>query len=114
MISRSHTITALLAAGALAVPAAAAPAGAATTVREYEGTVRSVDRGARTFRLDDAERGIVRVKVVASTRFERVTFAGLRRGLRGIEVTVRRVDGAWVAREVERSGGGGRHGGDDD
>jgi hypothetical protein len=31
-----------------------------------------------------------------------------------IEATVRRSDGRWVAREVERSGGGGEHGGDDD
>ena len=31
-----------------------------------------------------------------------------------IEATVRRSNGRWVALEVERSGGGGRHGGDDD
>jgi len=30
-----------------------------------------------------------------------------------IEATVRRSNGRWVALSVERSGGGGRHGGDD-
>jgi hypothetical protein len=33
--------------------------------------------------------------------------------MRRVEATVRRVDGRWVAREVERSGGGGEHRGDD-
>jgi hypothetical protein len=33
--------------------------------------------------------------------------------MRGIESTVRRADGGWTATSVERSGGGGRHGGDD-
>ena len=31
-----------------------------------------------------------------------------------IEAVVRRSNGRWVASEVERSGGGGEHGGDDD
>jgi hypothetical protein len=57
----------------------------------------------------------VTVRVTRATRFERVGgFAGLRRGLTNIESTVRRSNGAWVAREVERSGGGGEHGGRDD
>jgi hypothetical protein len=30
-----------------------------------------------------------------------------------VEATVKRSDGRWVAIHVERSGGGGRHGGDD-
>jgi hypothetical protein len=73
-------------------------------------------RGVRQpFRLHDSERGTVRIKVRRSTRFERIDgFSGLRRGQRNIEATVRRVDGRWVALEVERSGGGGEHGGDDD
>ena len=93
----------------------AATATAAPTVRQYEGTVVSVDRDARTFRLRDSERGTVTVRVTRATRFERVGgFAGLRRGMTNIESTVRRSNGAWVAREVERSGGGGEHGGRDD
>jgi hypothetical protein len=90
-----------------------APAASAQT-REYEGTVVSVDRSARSFRIHDSERGTIRVRVTSKTRFERVTFAGLRKGMRNIETTVRRSYGRWVAVEVERSGGGGHHGGDDD
>jgi hypothetical protein len=93
---------------ALAAPAAASAA-------QFEGTVVSVDRDSRTFRLHDSERGTVRIKVTRNTRFERINgFAGLRRGMTRIESIVRRVNGRWVASEVERSGGGGRHGGDDD
>lgn len=101
----------------LVVAAAAgpvAPAAAAPPLREFEGTVVSVNREARTFRLHDSERGTKRIKVTSRTRFERIAgFRGLRAGMRRIEATVRRRDGRWVALEVERSGGGGRHGGDD-
>jgi hypothetical protein len=92
----------------------AAPAASAAPVREFEGTVVSVNRDNRTFRLHDTERGTKRIKVTSRTRFERVAgFAGLRKGMTRIEATVRRRDGRWVAIEVERSGGGGQHGGDD-
>ena len=92
----------------------AAPTGVAQA-REFEGTVVSVNRDARTFRLRDVERGTVRIKVTRRTRFERLAgFSALRRGLRRIEATVHRRNGVWVASEVERSGGGGEHGGDDD
>ena len=85
---------------------------ASAATRQYEGTVVSVNRDARTFRLHDAERGTVRVKVTRSTRFERIAgFSSLRRGMRRVEATVRRSNGRWVATLVERSGGGGRHGG---
>ena len=87
---------------------------ASAATREYEGTVVSVNRDNRTFRLHDSERGTVRIKVRRSTRFERINgFSGLRKGQHNIEATVRRVNGRWVALEVERSGGGGEHGGDD-
>jgi hypothetical protein len=91
-----------------------APA-AASAATEYEGTVVSVNRDNRTFRLHDSERGTIRIKVTSRTRYERVAgFSGLRKGMTRIEATVRRSNGRWVALEVERSGGGGRHGGDDD
>jgi hypothetical protein len=105
----------VLAAAAVAAPAsaAAAPAGAAAA-REYEGTVVSVNRDNRTFRLRDSERGTIRIKVNRSTRYERISgFGGLSAGLKNIEATVRRANGRWVALEVERSGGGGDHGDDD-
>ena len=105
-------------AAASATPPAAKPATAAATqaaTRQFEGTVLSVNRSARTFRLRDAQRGTVTIKVTSSTRFQRVGgFTGLRAGLTRIEANVRRSNGAWVATFVERSGGGGRHGGSDD
>ena len=101
----------LISAAALA---ASAPAASAQS-REYEGTVVSVDRDSRTFRLRDSERGTVRVRVTRRTRFERINgFSGLRAGQRNIETIVRRSNGRWVALEVERSGGGGNHGGSND
>ena len=85
---------------------------ASAATRQYEGTVVSVNRDARTFRLHDSERGTIRIKVTRSTRFERIGgFSGLRKGQKRIEATVRRSNGRWVATEVERSGGGGSHGG---
>jgi len=96
-----------VAAVALAAPAAASAA-------QFEGTVVSVNRDNRTFRLHDSERGTIRIKVTSRTRFERIAgFSGLRQGMNRIEATVRRSNGRWVALSVERSGGGGRHGGDD-
>jgi hypothetical protein len=110
------TITVLAAALTTAlVPAAGAgttaPPGAAQ-LRQFEGTVVSVNRDARTFRLRDTERGTANIKVTRRTRFERIAgFSALRSGLRRIEAKVQRRNGAWVAFEVERSGGGGEHGG---
>jgi hypothetical protein len=106
------TIAAALTATA-AAPAAAAPAGA-SALREFEGTVVSVNRDTNSFRLRDSERGTVRIRVTSRTRFERISgLGGLKAGMKRIEATVRRSNGAWVASEVERSGGGGQHGADD-
>ena len=98
---------------AIAALTAGVPAASAAT-REFEGTVVSVNRDSRTFRLRDSERGTVTVRVTSSTRFERVTFSSLRSGQKNIEATVRRSSGRWVALEVERSGGGGDHDDNDD
>ena len=108
------TLTAL---AAIAVPAAVATPSASALTREFEGTVVSVNRDDRTFRLRDPQRGTVRIKVVRSTRFEDIAgFSSLRRGLRRIEAIARRSNGRWVATHIERSGrDGGRSGsGDDD
>ncbi|MEA2333115.1 MAG: hypothetical protein QOH58_3253 [Thermoleophilaceae bacterium] len=108
---------AVLAIAVTALPMTAAGAGetASAAARQFEGTVVSVNRDARTFRLNDVERGTVRVKVTRNTRFERINgLAGLKAGAKNIETTVRRSDGKWIALEVERSGGGGEHGGGDD
>ncbi len=99
---------------ACALLAVSAPAASAQT-REYEGTVVSVNRADRTFRIHDSERGTIRVRVTSRTRFERIDgFSGLSAGARNIETVVRRSNGRWIALEVERSGGGGNHGGSDD
>ena len=88
---------------------------AAAATREYEGTVVSVNRDARTFKLRDSERGTIRIKVRRSTRFERIAgFSGLRKGMRRVEATVKRSNGRWVGIDVQRSGGGGEHGDDGD
>jgi uncharacterized membrane protein YgcG len=112
----TRTLTPLLLILAAAVPAtasAAVPATASTApIRQFEGTVVSVNSASRTFRLNDSERGTKRIKVTPNTRFERINgFSGLRAGLRNVEATVRRSNGRWVAVKVERSGGGGHHGG---
>ena len=109
-------LLAAVAAGAAVAPAqAAAPSSSASALREFEGTIVSVNRDRRTFRLRDTERGTVRIKVNGRTRYERIDgFAGLRAGMTNVEAVVKRSDGRWVAREVEISGGGGEHGGDDD
>jgi hypothetical protein len=77
-IRKIAVVTAALAAfgttSAVAVaaqPAATAPATQAAT-RQFEGTVVSVNRSARTFRLRDTQRGTVTIKVTSRTRFERV------------------------------------------
>ena len=113
------TIAVLAAAlAASLIPAAgAAPTAPPSTaqLRQFEGTVVSVNRADRTFRLRDTERGTASIKVTSRTRFERVAgFSALRPGLRRIEAKVLRRNGVWVATEVERSGGGGEHGGGGD
>ena len=97
---------------AVALLATSAVASAQAPLREYEGKVVAVNREAKRFRLHDSERGTIRVHVNRNTRFERIDgMAGLRVGTRRVEVKVRRIDGRWIASEVEKSGGGGEHGG---
>ena len=94
------------------VIALSAPA-VASAATQYQGTVVSVNRDNRTFRLHDAQRGTIRIKVTSRTRFQRIAgFSGLRKGMTRVEAIVHRTNGRWVASQVERSGGGGRHGND--
>jgi hypothetical protein len=85
----------LLCATAIAVATLTAPA--AASAAEFEGTVVSVNRDSRTFKLRDSERGTVTIRVTSRTRFERVSFASLRSVLKNIEATVRRSNCGWVA-----------------
>jgi hypothetical protein len=85
---------------------------ASAATRQYEGTVVSVNRDAKTFRLHDSERGTIRIKVTRNTVYQRINgFGGLSVGMKRVEATVKRSNGRWVATSVERSGGGGHHGG---
>jgi hypothetical protein len=103
-------LIALLTALVLSLSVAVATASAATT--QYEGTVVSINKDKRTFRLQDTERGTIRIKVTANTVFQRINgFGALSVGMKRVEATVKRSNGRWVATRVERSGGGGSHGG---
>jgi Domain of unknown function (DUF5666) len=103
-------LIALLTALVLSLSVAVTTASAATT--QYEGTVVSINKDKRTFRLRDSERGTIRIKVTRNTVFQRISgFGALRVGMNRVEATVKRSNGRWVATRVERSGGGGNHGG---
>ena len=104
-------LIALITALALTMSIGVATASAAT---QYEGTVVGLSKQKKTFRLKDSERGTIRIKVTRNTTFERIAgFGALKVGMKRVEATVKRSNGRWVAVHVERSGGGGRHGGDD-
>jgi hypothetical protein len=104
-------LIALITALALTMSIGVATASAAT---RYEGTVVGLSKEKKTFRLKDAERGTIRIKVTRNTTFQRIAgFGALKVGMNRVEATVKRSNGRWVALHVERSGGGGRHGGDD-
>jgi hypothetical protein len=102
-------LIALITALALTMSIGVATASAAT---QYEGTVVGVNKAKRTFRLSDAQRGTIRIKVTRNTTFQRIAgFGAIEVGMKRVEATVKRSNGRWVALHVERSGGGGRHGG---
>ena len=93
-------------AGAATPTKNAAPAATQAATRQFEGTIVSVNRSARTFRLRDSERGTATIKVTSRTRYQRVGgFAGLReeaaQGAGGILGDVDVADGG------EADGGGG-------
>jgi hypothetical protein len=97
--------TAALAAGGIAAAGAGAtapsPASAAAATRHVEGRVVAIDRPARTFTVRDAERGTLKARVTATTRFERVSFSALRTATR-VDVRAKRAGGVWNATKVER------------
>ena len=97
-------LIALITALALTMSIGVATASAAT---QYQGTVLSVNKAKRTFRLNDAQRGTIRIKVTRNTTFQRIAgFNALEAGMKRVEATVKRSNGRWLALHVERSGGG--------
>jgi hypothetical protein len=114
MIRRHAAIlaTAVLS-GALTVGLLAAPAQAA--LRHIDGTVVSKNSANRTFRISTQSGNRIRIKVTATTEFERIAgFGALTKGMQ-IEVDAQQTSNGLVAKQVEPQGGrGGGGGGDDD
>ncbi len=114
-MTKRKSVPALLAltaiAAALSFGTLAAPAQAA--LRHLDGTVLSKDAGTKTFRITTQSGSRVRIKVNASTRFERIAggFGGLRKGMQ-IQVDAVQTSDGLLAKKVEPQGGGG--GGHDD
>ena len=115
-MARNKGVPALLAiavlAGALMLGVLATQAQAALI--HLDGTILSKDVGAKTFRISTQSGKQVRVKVNASTVFQRITggFGGLRKGMR-VEVEAKQTSSGLLAKHVEpkESGGGGGGGG---
>ena len=103
-------------AGALLLVALAVQAEAA--LEHLDGTVLSKDSGTRTFRISTQNGSQVRIKVNATTQFQRIQggFGGLHKGLR-VEVEAKKTSNGLLATHVEPrqsggAGGGGGGGGD--
>ena len=110
----SAVLAATVVAGAVAPGAMAQAPSAPPVARHFDGTVASVAKQKKVFRMRTESGRILRLKVKRATRFERIAgFAGLAKG-QVIEVTARRRDGRWVALEVERRRDSDRRGGGDD
>jgi hypothetical protein len=84
---------------------------------QFEGTVVSKDKAAKTFRLkQDQGGGTFTIKVTAKTKYQRIEgFGALKPGLKNVEaVATQNAKGRWIASKVEisgNSGGGGNGGG---
>jgi len=100
-------IAAVLTLGALAAPAQAA-------LRHLDGTVLSKDAGTKTFRITTQSGNRVRIRVNASTRFERIAggFGGLHKGME-VQVDAVQTSDGLLAKQIEPQGGGGGGGHDD-
>jgi len=98
-------LIAALALGAIALPAQAA-------VRHIDGTVVSKNADDHSFRIRTQNGNRVRIKVTATTRFERLAgFGALHKGL-AVEVDAKSTSNGLVATQVQPRGGSGG-GGDD-
>jgi hypothetical protein len=107
--SASIFVIAALTLGAYALPAQAA-------VRHIDGTVVSKNADNNSFRIRTQNGNQIRIKVNASTQFERLSgFGALHKGLR-VEVDAKSTANGLVATQVETRGDGGGNddvGGDD-
>jgi uncharacterized membrane protein YgcG len=104
-------LTSAVLAAALVVGVLAAPAQAA--LRHIDGTVVSKNSADRTFRIATQNGNRIRIKVNATTKFERLSgFGALHKGLR-IEVDAQQTANGLVAKQIELRGGSGGGGNDD-
>jgi hypothetical protein len=113
-ILRLGAVLAATAAAAGAAPALAQAQPATAAARHFDGTVASVARKTRTFKMRTENGRRIRLVVKRVTRFERIAgFSGLAKG-QDIEVSAVRRDGRWIALEVERRRDDDRRGDDDE
>jgi hypothetical protein len=102
---------------AAALTAAPGPAAAKSSpgLTSFHGTVTSVSKSAKTFRVKRANGTSLTFRVTSATVFQRISggFSGLAKG-RAIEVKAKHVDGRWSARKVEPGTAGDDHGGGSD
>lgn len=105
-------IASILAVAALALGVLAIPAQAA--LRHIDGTVVSKNADNHSFRIKTQNGNLIRLKVNANTRFERIAggFGGLHKGL-GVEVDAKSTANGLLATQVETRGGSGGGGADD-
>ncbi len=113
-----RTISTAVAAAVTAAALAAAPgpaiAKSSDGLTNFHGTVSSVSKSAKTFRIKRANGTSLTFRVTSATVFQRISggFSGLAKG-RAIEVKAKKVDGRWSARKVEPNTPGDDNGGDD-
>jgi Domain of unknown function (DUF5666) len=101
-----RTISTAVAAAFTAVALTATPGPAAAKssagLTNFHGTVTSVSKSTKTFRVKRANGTSLTFRVTSATVFQRISggFSGLAKG-RAIEVKAKKVDGRWSARKVE-------------
>lgn len=114
-----RTISTAVAAAVTAAALAAAPgpaiAKSSDGLTNFHGTVSSVSKSAKTFRIKRANGTSLTFRVTSATVFQRISggFSGLAKG-RAIEVKAKKVDGRWSARKVEPNTPGDDNGGGND
>ena len=112
-----RTISTAVAAAVTAAALAAAPgpaiAKSSDGLTSFHGTVSSVSKSAKTFRIKRANGTSLTFRVTSATVFQRISFSGLSKG-RAIEVKAKKVDGRWSARKVEPNTPGDDSGGGND
>jgi hypothetical protein len=107
MRSRSLMMVSIAATAAIAMGAPGAGASNSTTasstassVTSFHGTVTSVSKANKTFRLRRSTGATLTFRVTSTTKYERLAGLASLRG-KAVEVKARRIDGRWTARKIE-------------